>query len=141
MLFECPFKYGVYLEKQNLLVCHPKGELTSAMMEDIAICRECILESGLFLVDRFHDLSDINSVNLEFDDIRQVCYKESGLRSSTRSIKACYLVPNDLLFGVIRMYQALIEGHGVNVYISKDLKKLANILGIDKTLLKPTWQS
>jgi len=115
--------------------------LTSAMMEDIAICRECILESGLFLVDRFHDLSDINSVNLEFDDIRQVCYKESGLRSSARSIKACYLVPNDLLFGVIRMYQALIEGHGVNVYISKDLKKLANILGIDKTLLKPTWQS
>jgi len=131
----CPFKYGVYREDYNLLVCHPKGELTADRMNDIAICRECILKAGLTEVDRFHNLTDITSVNLGFDEVRQICHVESRMRDSAQPVKACYLVPNDLLYGTIRMYQALIESSGVEVHVSYDINELASILGVEKSVL------
>lgn len=134
-MIKCPFNYGVYREDYNILMCRPKDELTADKMNDIAICRECIIKAGLTQVDRFHDLTDITSVNLRFDDVYQICHTESMLRKNAKPIKACYLVPNTLLYGTIRMYQTLIEACGVEVHVSYDINELAGILGVEKSVL------
>jgi hypothetical protein len=134
-MIDCPSKFGVHRENYNLLVCHPKGELSADRMNDIAYCRDCIIKAGLTQIDRFHNLMDISSINLGFDEVRQICDEESRLRASARPIKACYLVPNALLYGTIRMYQALIEGSGVDVHVSYDINELAGILGVEESVL------
>ncbi len=134
-MIHCPFNFGVYLEDYNILVCHPRGELTAGLVNDIAICRECITKANLTQVNRFHNLTNITSINLGFDEVRQICTSESSLRGSGQPIKACYLVPNQLLYGTIRMYQALIESCGVEVFVSYDIDELSSILGVDKSIL------
>jgi hypothetical protein len=57
------------------------------------------------------------------------------LRKDAKPIKACYLVPNPLLYGTIRMYQTLIEDYGVEVHVSYDINDFAGILGVDKSVL------
>ncbi|MDN5280129.1 MAG: hypothetical protein PWR01_4094 [Clostridiales bacterium] len=134
-MIKCPFNYGFYNEDYNILVCHPKGELGSDMVNDIAICRECIVKAGLTQANRFHNLTSITSINLNFSDVNQICNFEYHLRKSQQKIKACYLVPNALLYGMIRMYQTLIEERGVEAYVSYDINELAAILGVDKSVL------
>lgn len=134
-MIKCPFNFGFYQEDHNILICHPKGELTADKMNDIAVCRECIIKAGITQVDRFHNLTDITSVNLGFDHVSQICHTESMLRKDAKPIKACYLVPNPLLYGTIRMYQTLIEDCGVEVHVSYDINELAGILGVDKSVL------
>ncbi len=132
-MIKCIYNCGFYKEHLNLLVCHPNDKLSADKMNDIAICRECIQKPGLLQTNRFHDLTDITSVDLRFADIEFICSAESKFRESARPIKACYLVPNDLLYGTIRMYQALIEDSGVEVHVSYDIDELANILGVEKS--------
>ena len=134
-MFNCPYNYGVYREDYNLLVCRPKGELTADMMHDVANCRECIQTAELPHFNRFHDLTDISSVNLGFEEVSLICAEESKMREAAQSIKACYLVQNTLLYGTIRMYEALISRSGVEVHVSYDIDELAKILGVEKTVL------
>ena len=134
-MIKCPFNYGVYREDYKILVCHPKCELTADIVNDVAICRECIVKAGLTQVNRFHNLTDIASINLDFDQVRQICNVESTLRKNAKPVKACYLVPNSLLYGTIKMYQALIENGGVEVHVSYDINEIAGILGVEKYVL------
>lgn len=135
-MIRCPFNTGVHLEAYNLLICRPTGKLTARQMNDIAICRECILKAGLLQINRFHDLTGITAIDLSFEDVRNICETESRMRKSVHPIKACYLVPNDLLYGTIRMYQALIERRGVEVHVSYSLDEIAGILGIEKSAIE-----
>jgi hypothetical protein len=134
-MIRCPYNCGFYREDINLLLCHPKGELTANQMNDISICRECIQKAGLLQVNRFHDLTDITSINLGFEDVRHISVVEAKLREPTHPILACYLVPNPVLFGTIRMYASLIERGGVIVHVSYKLQTLADILGVDRSML------
>ena len=134
-MINCPYNYGVFREDYNLLLCHPKGELTADMLHDVANCRECIQKPGLPQVNRFHDLTDISSIRLGFEEVSRISEEESKLREATQPIKACYLVPNTLLFGTIRMYEALISRSGVEVHVSYDINELAEILGVEKAVL------
>jgi hypothetical protein len=134
-MLHCPYKFGVYLEEYNILICRPKGELTADRVNDIAICRECIQKAGFAQVYRFHNLTQITSVNIGFEEVRKICDAESRARDTDQPIKACYLVPNPLLYGIIRMYQVLIESCGVEVYVSYEIDELAKILGVAASVL------
>ncbi len=136
-MIHCPYKYGFYWKDHNLLVCHPKGELTTDRVNDISICRECIIKAGLSQVNRFHNLTDITSINLNFDEVSKICEIEAKLRENSKSIKACYLVQNPLLYGTIRMYQSLIESCGVDVHVSYNIDELADVLEVEKSVLIP----
>jgi hypothetical protein len=135
IMIKCKFNCGYYRKDLDLLICRPNGKLTADQMNDIAICRECIHKSGLLQVNRFHDLSAITSVDLGFADVQRICHVESQLRRSSSPIKACYWVPNALLYGTIRMYEALIESSGVEVHVSYAIADLAKILDIDQSQL------
>ena len=101
----------------------------------ILIFSYVIQKAGLLQTNRFHNLTDITSIDLGFDDVHRICQAESRMRQSDGPIKACYLVPNDLLYGTIRMYQALIESSGVEVHVSKNVDELAKILDVDSSIL------
>jgi len=131
----CKYRCGFHWEDLNLQLCRPTGKLVADKMNDIAVCRECIQSAGNMQINRFHDLTAITSIDLSFEHIREICEKESKFRKFNRPIKACYLVPNALLYGTIRMYEALIESSGVEVHVSYEIEKLAAVLGVDKALL------
>ncbi|PIP01560.1 MAG: hypothetical protein COW18_02375 [Zetaproteobacteria bacterium CG12_big_fil_rev_8_21_14_0_65_54_13] len=135
-MITCPFKCGQYYSQYELLICRPHGKLTSDLMNDISICRECIQQSGMLQVNRFHDLRGITSIELGFREVAQLCESEALMRQDqATAIHACYLVPNALLFGTIRMYQMLIEGSGVVVHVSYALDDMAEVLGVEPSLL------
>lgn len=134
MIF-CPYNCGAYNEELDLLVCRPEGKLVEERISDIATCRECIQKSGLAQINRFHDLTGITSIDLSFEDMKRISNREAQNRQPGSLIKACYLVPNPLLYGTIRMYAALIESSGVEVHVSYDLAELAAVLGVDPEAL------
>lgn len=131
----CPYNFGVYLEDHNLLICHPRGELTSDLMNDIINCRDCIREPGALSFNRFHNLTDISSINFGYEEVSLISAEESKIREAVHSVKACYLVPNTLLFGTVRMYESLISRGGVEVHVSYDINELAKILVVEKDVL------
>ncbi|MCA9733592.1 hypothetical protein KC799_15770 [candidate division KSB1 bacterium] len=131
-MIDCMYNCGFYNEKLGILICRPKDELTAEKMNDIAICRECLQKSGLPQVNRFHDLTAITSINLKFEDVHRISRAEATIRKGSRDVVACYLVSNNLLYGTVRMYEALIETSGVHVYVSYNLSELAEKLGVDE---------
>lgn len=134
-MINCPHNCGFYREDHNLLVCHPRGDLTAHLMHGIAICRDCIQVPGALHFNRFHNLTDISSIDLTYEEVSQICAEESRMRNAAQPVKACYLVPNTLLFGTIRQYEALICRGGVEVHVSYDINELAEILGVEKDVL------
>jgi hypothetical protein len=131
----CPFGCGAYDEELGILVCRPTGVLSNDNLHDIAVCRECLEAAGRADVNRFHDLTKVKGVNLHFEDLRKIADRETRFRQGRPTINACYWVPNPLLYGTIRMYQALMETRGVQVYVSYDLPELAAILNVDPSRL------
>ena len=129
-MIKCKRNFGRHNEKSNILVCHPKGEFTGKEMNEIAICSGCTQKSLLLHVNRFHDWTDITLVDVGYDAINRMSTAETKLRESLPPIKACYLVPNALLYGTVRMYQTLIENSGVEVHASYDINELATILNV-----------
>jgi len=128
---------GEYREDIGLLVCRPTGQLTADDLADIATCRDCIERAGLNQVNRFHDLTGITSIDLKFEDVFQLAFQEEALRDPGHPVKACYLVANELVYGTVRMYQALIERRGVEVHIGYEIAPLAEFLGVEPdTLVK-----
>jgi len=137
-MITCPYASGEYRQDIDILLCYPTGVLTSENMADIATCRNCIVRAGLNQVNRFHDLRGITSVEIHFDDVFRLCSKETVTRDPQHPIKACYLVTNELVFGMIRMYEAMIEGKGVEVHVSYDIDELAEVLGVNASQLITT---
>ena len=134
-MVNCPYNFGVYLKDYNLLICHPRGELTDDLMHGITNCRDCIQEPATLRFNRFHDFTDITAIDLRYEEVSQITAQESKMREAAQLVKACYLVPNTLLFGTVRQYEALISLGGVEAHVSYDIDELAEILGIEKTKL------
>ena len=130
-MIKCPYMCGEYREDIGLLVCRPTGQLTADDLADIATCRDCIERAGLNQINRFHDLTGITSIDLRFGDVFQLAFQEEALRDPEHPVKACYLVANELIYGTVRMYQAVIERRGVEVYIDYEIEPLAEALGIE----------
>lgn len=133
----CPYQCGTVDEGKNLLVCRPKGILSSELAQDIFVCQHCLATSGLFHLNRFHDLSGITGIELRFQDIMVLAEQEQESRKGLPLVEACYFAPNDALYGIARMYRAMIEGRGARVHVSRDLRELATVLKVDEGRLRP----
>ncbi len=118
-----------------MLICRPTGVLTNDRGNDIATCRECLLKAGLTNVNRFHDLTRVTGLDLNFNDMLSISAQESESRKGQPQIKACYLVPNPLIYGMIRMYQMLSESQGIDVHVSYNMPELAAVLGLEASQL------
>jgi hypothetical protein len=106
-------------------------------MRGILNCRDCIQKPGALRYNRYHDFTDISSIDLGYDDVSQICSEELKTREAAQPVRACYLVPNTLLFGTVRQYEALISQGGVEVHVSYETNELAEILGVEIAVLTP----
>lgn len=135
-MIECLHDAGYYRPDLKLLICRPKGVITKDRAQDLFICQQCLKKANLTDVNRFHDLTGITGVDLHFSDVSSLTHHEALFRrDSDVRIKACYWVPNDAVYGIVRMYQTLMESHGVDVYVSRRISDLAEVLGVAETEL------
>lgn len=134
-MITCPHNCGEYREDIGILVCRPTGVLTADRAADIAFCRDCIGKSGRLAVNRFHDLRGVAGVELSFSNMFSLAETEGRYREGMPPVKACFLVPNALLYGTMRMYQTLMETRGVEVHVDYDLTALAARLNVDAAKL------
>ncbi len=133
----CPSNYGKFREDLRLLICRPHGRLTSNMIADILTCRDCLAGAQQLHVNRYHDLTKVAGVDLRFSEMSALAEMEHQARGGQSPVKACYLVANEVVFGMVRMYQALAEKSGVEVHVSYDLSELATILNVSESELIP----
>ena len=126
----CPRKFGVYMDKPRLLLCRPEGRLTREVVRDVFSCMSCATMPGCDGMHRFHDLRHVTGIDIQFDDMNALVREEVFARRDKPTIKACYLVANPVVYGLVSMYRGLIAGRGVDVYVSKDLHEIAGELGV-----------
>ncbi len=134
-MITCPSDYGKFRADLSLLICRPHGRLTSHMITDIFTCRDCLVGAQQLHVNRFHDLTKVTGVDLRFAEMSALAEMEHQIRGGQPPVKACYLVANEVVFGMVRMYQALAEKSGVEVHVSYDLSELATLLNVPESEL------
>lgn len=78
------YNFGVCIEDHSLLMGHPKGELTADLMYGITNCRDCIQEPGAPRFNRFHNFTNIWSINLGYEEISQISAEKSKMRDVNR---------------------------------------------------------
>lgn len=128
--FRCACSCSRYIKELRLVYCRPTGRITGDAMGDTLACMMCMQNAEIRRANRFHDLRWVTGVDLHFDDIKALVQREARLRQYLGTIKACYLVGNPAVYGVARMYEALITGRGVDAQVSTDIHELAGALGV-----------
>lgn len=134
-MIDCPYHCGGFRSDLGIIVCRPTGVLTPDLAADLLVCQKCLEMANFSHVDRFHDLTSITAVHLDFSNILHMCETEERFLKLNNHVKACYLVSNPVIFGTIRMYQSLAENRGISVYVNYDLGELAAELGINASKL------
>ena len=137
MILNCPYGYGAFREDLNLLVCKPTGRVTDDLMKDTITCQACHQQIDALRFNRFHDFRDVTGVDLHFGDMVNLAAREKENRKGLAPVKACFLVSNPVVFGTLRIYQTLAEEAGVEVHVSYNISQLAQVLGVDESVLTP----
>lgn len=131
----CSHKSGIYMKRLKLMICRPEGRLTGDRVGDLFACKSCAKMPGYDAVNRFHDFRGVTGIDIDFQDMKAMAREEAFVRRSQPPIKACYLVSNPAIYGVVRMYKAMMDGCGVDVHVSKHLHELAEELGVSQDQL------
>jgi hypothetical protein len=131
----CPYGCGEFREDLGLLICRPAGTLTGARAREIITCSACFAGQGCLDANRFHDLTNVKKLDLHFDRMALIAAKETDVRKGRKPVKACFLVHNQVLYGTIRMYQALMADQGVEAHVGYEISELARVLGVDEKKL------
>ena len=132
----CRPRTGVVMKKPKLMIYRPEGRLTGDRLGDIFSSRSCFAMKGFDAVDRFHDLRGVTGIEVNFQDIKALARDEAFARRGQPAIKACYLVSNPVVYGLVRMYKALVSECGVDVHVSKDIREIAVELGVAQDQLE-----
>lgn len=137
-MFGCPFDCGRYREDMDLLICRPKGDLDEDRLRGMSSCINCFPETALKAGKRFFDLREIQSIKLGLENF--YCVKAMGIpqKTSNDRVVECFLVSNQLLFGMIRMYESVMERPGLEIHVSYNIQELATILDVDASALSNT---
>lgn len=135
--FRCACACSRYIKDLQLVYCRPTGRITGDVMGDTLACMMCMQNPEIRRANRFHDLRWVTGVDLHFDDVKALVLREARLRQFLGTIKACYLVGNPAVYGIARMYEALITGRGVDAQVGTDIHELAGALGVPVDRLTP----
>ncbi len=132
----CSHKSGIFMKKLKLMICRPEGRLTGDRVGDLFACAGCSKMPGFDAVNRFHDFRAVTGIDIDFHNMKAMAREEAFVRRNQPPIKACYLVSNPAVYGLVRMYKAMMTGCGVEVHVSKDIQELAAELGVSEDQLE-----
>lgn len=118
----------------NIICSKLEGELDATLSNEwIKKLEE--QEAGKTL-HRFHDVRDINSVHLSFDDLWVIAQRRLEAYQSWEATLSAFWVSTPLNYGVARMYQALTDGTPFKIEVLYKIEEVAEFLDVDKELIE-----
>lgn len=121
----------------NSIICSKlSGELNDTLASEWIEQLEIIESKNKGILNRFHDVRDINAVNLSFDDLWGIAQRRLGTYKALEPTLSAFWVSTPLNYGVSRMYQALTDGTPFKIEVLYEIDEVASFLGVDKSLLE-----
>lgn len=123
----------VFHENHKLICWFPTGELTSDVIVNYYLAmKSCPWGQQ---ADRFCDFSQVGNFVLNYNIMQGlVIYRQVALKNH-KGIRLASYCPNDVGYAFSRMYQMLIEGMGIETFITRELEPAAHFLGVSLALL------
>jgi len=120
--------------ERRLLIVRPRGNL------DLEYCFELFArirrQEGDERFDRFIDLSGVTDVDLSFDEVRRLAGNCSAYWSDGPKARCAVHAEREILFGVARMFQSLMETDRLDVGVCRTCTAAAVSLGVPPELLE-----
>jgi len=120
----------------NIICSQLSGELDATLANEWVEKLEEQEASYKETLHRFHDVREINSIHLSFDDLWGIAQRRLGTYESGQETLSAFWVSTPLNYGVSRMYQALTDGTPFKIEVFYHLDEVADFLSVDKDLLK-----
>ena len=91
-----------------------------------------------YAFNKFVDLTKVDSVNISYDEMFVIAInRQIFIETLTDKFKTAVLVSTPLTYGLVRMFEMLVESEKITVKPFKNLQDAADCLGVDAELLKP----
>ena len=134
-MLNCPYKWGSYREDYDLLICRPQGLLTEDWMRGMVSFENCLPDMmNHDITKRFFDLRGLTTTSLGIETLQRITSSIPKERL-TRPTVECFLVSRPLIYGTVKMYQAVVEEHGLQVHVSFSISEIAKILEVEESVL------
>ena len=125
----------IFHKEQKLICWYPIDELTTEMIVDYFLeMKACPWGQD---ANRYCDFSGIENFILDYNKMQSlVVFRQTNLRDHVK-IKVGIYCPSDVGYALSRMYQMLMEGHGVDTFIARDLEPVTQFLAVSPDLVQP----
>ncbi|MDH5600627.1 MAG: hypothetical protein OEY78_04900 [Gammaproteobacteria bacterium] len=120
----------------NIICDKVSGELDASLASEWVDKLEEHEAHSKMTLHRFHDVRDINAVNLSFDNLWSVAQRRLYAYKSGHETLAAFWVSTPLNYGVARMYQSLTAGTPFKIEVFYNLNEVADFLGIEQAKLE-----
>lgn len=129
---------GTYKTKivDNIICSKLVGELDAVLASEWIKKLEKQEAKTKTTYNRFHDVREINAVNLSFDNLWGIAQKRLETYENLEATISVFLVSTPLNYGISRMYQSLTDGTPVKIEVVYDIEEAANFLNVNKSLLE-----
>lgn len=117
-----------YLPQYRLVIGHPRGILDHSYIETMLHWIEAV-EPQLGTFNRFWDFSEITEVRLNCQEVMAIAERRRE-RYVGESVKAVFLAPTPVHYGIARMYEQFTEGVPIEVEVVGLLSTAAARLGV-----------
>ena len=125
----------IFKESLKLICWFPQGELnTTRIVEYFQGMKSCLWG---YQANRYCDFSRITNFVLDYEKMQTVAtYRQSNLKEHVQ-LKIGIYCSSDVGYALSRMYQMLMDGYGVETFISRNLNEVAEFLQISESELRP----
>lgn len=123
-------------EDYNLLLAHPTGVLNMRMAEDIMHFVEVWEVARQEGFDRFCDLTRLDAIQLSVSEVRQLALRRRMFNPNNIPVKSAFLADSPLAFGIVAMYEHLLESTRITVRAFRSLADASGWLRIEPRILQ-----
>ena len=120
---------------RGLLVSRLSGEIAYPQIIDWIRDIERIEKQHPEGIDRFHDLSRMGTVDLNFERIFSAARRREERYAGSRPVKSAFLVSDELAYGLVRIYQSSVDEEIIDVQVFYEAGRAAEWLGVDVSSL------
>ena len=125
-------KFDVYeIKRCSLLVGRLKGVLeaeTAEQMIEFLETKELLADTGF---NRFCDLTHLEGVRLSTMDLIRMAERRRDFNPNQFFVKSAWLAHDPLSFGIVRMYEQILNSPRIEVRVWSDMHAAADWLGVN----------
>ena len=130
-------KQEYYFKTDELLIWRPTGNIDINKISGFVKFIETAILEGKKDFSRFIDLSKIDSISVNHEELYGIA---SGRRQFASegpeiTIKLAFYVTNALSYGMARMYENMLDNSPFDIRIYYTIKEVAEFLNTDRSLL------